>query len=57
VDLVILGTHGRGGFKRLVLGSVASEVVRHARCNVLVVPPPPVYSALAARNRAREAQA
>ncbi len=57
VDLAILGTHGRGGFKRLVLGSVASEVVRHARCNVLVVPPPPVYSALAARNRAREAQA
>jgi nucleotide-binding universal stress UspA family protein len=57
VNLAILGTHGRGGFKRLVLGSVASEVVRHARCNVLVVPPPPVYSALAARNRAREAQA
>ncbi|MFL6262357.1 MAG: universal stress protein [Thermoanaerobaculia bacterium] len=57
VDLAILGTHGRGGFKRLVLGSVASEVIRHARCNVLVVPPPPVYSALAARNRAREAQA
>jgi len=57
VELAILGTHGRGGFKRLVLGSVASEVVRHARCNVLVVPPPPVYSALAARNQAREAQA
>ncbi|MBW8879592.1 MAG: universal stress protein [Acidobacteria bacterium] len=30
-----VGTHGRGGFKRLVLGSIASEVVRHARCNVL----------------------
>ncbi|HEY0557177.1 MAG TPA: universal stress protein, partial [Thermoanaerobaculia bacterium] len=39
VDLVILGTHGRGGFKRLVLGSIALEVARHARCNVLVVPP------------------
>jgi len=57
VDLAILGTHGRGGCKRLVLGSVASEVVRHARCNVLVVPPPPAFSAVAARNRAREAQA
>ena len=57
VDLAILGTHGRGGFKRLVLGSIASEVVRHARCNVLVVPPPPASSAVAARNRAREIQA
>ena len=53
VDLAILGTHGRGGFKRLVLGSVANEVVRHARCNVLMVPPPAAPQAVAARNRAR----
>jgi nucleotide-binding universal stress UspA family protein len=41
VDLAILGTHGRGGFERLMLGSVASEVVRRAGCNLLVVPPEP----------------
>lgn len=38
-DLVILGTHGRGGFERFLLGSVASTVVRQGGCNVLVIPP------------------
>jgi len=38
-DLVILGTHGRGGFERLLLGSVASTVIRQGDCNVLVIPP------------------
>lgn len=38
-DLAILGTHGRSGFDRLLLGSVASEVMRLAGCNLLVVPP------------------
>ncbi|HET7177138.1 MAG TPA: universal stress protein, partial [Solirubrobacterales bacterium] len=37
-DLVLLGTHGRGGFARLLLGSVAAEVLRRAPCAVLVVP-------------------
>jgi nucleotide-binding universal stress UspA family protein len=36
-DLVIVGTHGRRGVKRLVLGSVAERVVREAPCAVLVV--------------------
>lgn len=36
-DLVVLGTHGRRGLKRLVLGSVAERVVREAPCAVLVV--------------------
>lgn len=36
-DLVILGTHGRTGIKRLLLGSVAEKVVRLAGCPVLVV--------------------
>jgi len=36
-DLIVLGTHGRGGVKRLVLGSVAEEVLRHAGCPVLVM--------------------
>ena len=39
VDLVLLSTHGRGGFERLILGSVAAEVVREAPVSVLLVPP------------------
>lgn len=39
VDLAVLGTHGRSGFERLVLGSVAVGVLKGARCNLLVVPP------------------
>ena len=35
-DLVVVGTHGRTGVKRLVLGSVAERIVREARCDVLV---------------------
>ena len=35
-DLIAIGTHGRGGFRRLLLGSVAESVVRHAPCSVLV---------------------
>ncbi len=38
-DLVILGTHGRRGFERFMLGSVATGVMHHAACNLLVVPP------------------
>ncbi|MBU6367436.1 MAG: universal stress protein, partial [Gemmatimonadetes bacterium] len=37
-DLVVLATHGRGFWRRLVLGSVASAMVRHAPCSVLCVP-------------------
>ena len=38
-DLIVMGTHGRGGFDRLVLGSVAEKVLRKAPCPVLTVPP------------------
>ena len=38
-DLVVLGTHGRSGFERLVIGSVTAGVLRDAGCNLLVVPP------------------
>ena len=38
VDLIVLGTHGRTGFERFVLGSVTEKVVRKARCAVLTVP-------------------
>jgi len=37
-DLVVLGTHGRTGFERFMLGSVTEKVVRKARCPVLTVP-------------------
>jgi nucleotide-binding universal stress UspA family protein len=39
IDLVVLGTHGRGGIKRLVLGSVAEGVIESASCPVLTVGP------------------
>jgi nucleotide-binding universal stress UspA family protein len=38
-DLIVMGTHGRRGFERLVLGSVAEKVVRRAACAVLTVGP------------------
>ena len=38
-DLIVMGTHGAGGFERLVLGSVAEKVLRRAGCPVLTVPP------------------
>lgn len=37
VDWLVVGSHGRRGFQKLVLGSVASHVVTHAPCSVLVV--------------------
>lgn len=36
-DLVVVGSHGRRGFKRFFLGSVAEKVVRHVPCSTLVV--------------------
>ncbi len=39
-DWVVVGSHGRRGFEKLVLGSVASHVVTHAPCSVLVVKTP-----------------
>lgn len=38
-DLVVVGTHGRTGLARILLGSVAEKVVRHAPCSVLAVRP------------------
>lgn len=37
-DLVVVGKRGGGGFARLVVGSVGSQVVHHAECPVVVVP-------------------
>lgn len=61
-DLVVVGTHGRRGLRRLLLGSVAEGVVRLAHCPVLVVRPkdapgeapkvqPPCPDCLAERKR------
>ena len=37
VDLIVMGTRGRSGFKKLLLGSVASAVVNYAHCPVMIV--------------------
>lgn len=41
-DLIVVGTHGRGGLPRLLLGSVAQKVIASAPCPVMTVPPPKV---------------
>jgi universal stress protein A len=48
-DLIVMGTHGRRGLARLLMGSVAEQVVRQATCPVLTVkmPQPALDSALA----------
>ena len=40
VDLIVIGSHGRTGFRKLVLGSVANGVLSHAKCPVLVTKGP-----------------
>ena len=38
--LIVISSHGRTGLGRILFGSTAESVVRHARCPVLVVKPP-----------------
>ncbi len=38
-DLLVIGTRGHGGLKRILLGSVADQVLRRVECDVLAVPP------------------
>lgn len=40
IELIVIGTHGRSGISRALIGSVAERVVRHAPCNVMVVRAP-----------------
>lgn len=42
-DLIVCGTHGRTGIRRMVLGSVAEEIVRRAPCGVMVIRPRDFY--------------
>lgn len=49
-DLIVMGTHGRTGLRRFLMGSVAEQLVRRATCPVLTVPqpfPPVVEPAMA----------
>ena len=39
-DFIAMATHGRSGLRRLLLGSVAEQVIRHSRVPVIVYPPP-----------------
>jgi nucleotide-binding universal stress UspA family protein len=45
VDLIIMGTHGRTGISRLLMGSVAEAVVRRAPCPVLTYKQPSTEAA------------
>ena len=36
-DMIVMGTHGRTGMDRILMGSVAEKVLREARCSVMVV--------------------
>ena len=38
VDMIIIGRHGRTGLMKVLMGSVATKVIGHSRCKVLVVP-------------------
>lgn len=40
VDLIVIATHGRSGWRRFLFGSVAAKVVRYAACPVLTIRPP-----------------
>ena len=54
-DLIVLGTHGRGRVRHLLMGSTASDIVRHAPCPVLLVGPDAVTPAsIGARTAERE---
>jgi nucleotide-binding universal stress UspA family protein len=37
VDLIVIGLAGHSGFKKLVLGSVASGVIKHSHCPVMMI--------------------
>jgi nucleotide-binding universal stress UspA family protein len=50
-DVIVMGTHGRRGFDRLMLGSVTERVIRRAPCPVLAICKPPLDSVAAGKER------
>jgi nucleotide-binding universal stress UspA family protein len=44
-DLLVMGTRGRSGMAQAFLGTIAGDVLREVRCDVLLVPPPPAAEA------------
>jgi nucleotide-binding universal stress UspA family protein len=44
-DLIVLGSHGKHGIEKFLLGSVAESVARHAKCSVMIVRTPLAKSA------------
>jgi len=38
VDMIILGSHGRGAMYQLLVGSVSEEVIRKAECSIMIIP-------------------
>ena len=53
-DVIVMGTHGRRGYDRMMLGSVAERVMRNAPCPVLVVNKPPDDSSAASNHASQE---
>jgi nucleotide-binding universal stress UspA family protein len=51
-DLVVMATHGRGGFERFLLGSITEKILRKAACPVMTVPPREISGQDAARQPA-----
>ena len=47
VDLIVVGSHGRTGLTRFLLGSVSSQIANHAHCSVLVAKRPATVAAMA----------
>lgn len=37
IDVIVMGTHGRTGLKRLLMGSIAEDILRHAHCPVFLM--------------------
>jgi nucleotide-binding universal stress UspA family protein len=54
-DLIVMGTHGRSGLGRLLMGSVAEAVLRRARCPVLTVKSPAAVPSSGSGEPTREA--